>query len=780
MLRPLLLLLLPALSPAAAAPAPEGVWTFEKIARFDRAAEPVTAGMPFPRGLLRRADDFRLFDGGQPLPVQAAVTSRWPDGSVRWLLVRTLVGLPGNRGKQIRWRIAPGAPPPAAGVRTRRLEDGSIEVDTGALAARIPSRGFHPLADVRLAGQPVFPLNARFTLTAAGRAFSTADAGPVDLAVLESGPVAAQVRVKGRHGPPGSPFDFSALLTFWKDKPWVEVEYRVLLARGGNAEVESWEWTAEPQAPRPRLLLGYGHYTTRVLESGERVEYRFGPEQFRYDSVEHAMQSFWGSFWCDWTAAGSGLTVSLRHAQQNFPKALEATPSGIRLSLYPSGQPLAFPHGAAKTHHLLLYFHPAAQPRQELSLRALQHQIPDVARIDAAWYGRSGVWDERIFEGPRSRRIEALLYDVLDNRPVGLGIWNFGDEVDWGYTGQGRGRDRVVWLNNEYDFAHLAFLEYARTGERRFLDYAATAALHWRDVDIAHVSADPNRRGGHIAHSAGHVTGGVSPSHQWVEGLIDAWRLLGDREAYDAALGIGENILRQMALPQYRDPGASQTRDMGWALRALLALYRETGEGRYLDACRRIAGFFRQWHARIPGLLAPYTDHSMVRVVFMNSLTLTSLARYLRYVPDPELREAVLAEARDLVREGRNANGLFYYKELPSLRHQGATLLHLETLAHAYRLSGDRGFLAAGLPDLERALAERFFIHTGAAEKFLDDGGGYTRALSYPQGGKAMGTDFLPVLEFLYAARDPGLIRQTDFQFRLTGPNAPVSREGSR
>jgi hypothetical protein len=749
---------------AVLAAAEGGEWTFDKISRYDRAAEPVSLGMPFPRGVLREAAQFRLEDEGRAVPLQATVTGRWPDGSVRWLWVRALVDLPGNRPKRISWRIAAATPAGAAGVRVTRASDGSCEVDTGPLRATVPATGFFPLTQVRLRGRDV-------GAPAALRGFrigewSTADAGPVKLEILEQGPVAVVIGLSGSHG---GPFDFSASLTFWAGKPYVALEYTAIAARGqGEIPVKSWDWRAAP-GPDGLARLSRGHYLSARQEGRKPLSYSFGLEQFRFDSVEHSFQSFWGDFWCGWTGRDAGIAVTLRHAQQNFPKAMEATPDGLTIQLYPPGkETLAFPVGAAKTHEMLFHFHPPEETAQNLSARSLQFQIPDVPRIDPAWFARARVWDDRVFEGPRSRRLEAILYDVLDNRPVGMGIWNFGDEVEWGYTGQGRGKDEVVWLNNEYDFTHHCFVAWARSGERRFLDYGRVNSLHWRDVDIARVSPDPSKRQGHIAHSARHVTGGVGPSHQWVEGLLDAYHILGDRAARDTALGIGENILR--VLPRYDKPGASSTRDTGWALRALLALYRETGEEKYLVPCRRIAALFQEWHKEYPGLLSPYTDHSLVRVGFMNALTLVSLARYHQYFPDAALKKVILEETDDLVRNTRNANGLFFYKELPSLQHQGATPLILQALGYAYLLSGDRRYIEAGLTEFEYQIVTgnlRFMTHTGAAEKFGTSGGGYSRPLVYTQGGKFVGVSLMPMLEYLSLSASVDLARQVDFQLRL-------------
>ena len=53
-----------------------------------RRSEPVTVGVPFPRGLLATPADLRLSTpAGEDQPVQVTALDRWHDGSVRWALL---------------------------------------------------------------------------------------------------------------------------------------------------------------------------------------------------------------------------------------------------------------------------------------------------------------------------------------------------------------------------------------------------------------------------------------------------------------------------------------------------------------------------------------------------------------------------------------------------------------------------------------------------------------------------------------------------------------------
>ena len=52
-----------------------------------RRGEPVTVGLPWPRGAVKEDQQFRLITpDGNEAPLQTRVLDRWPDGSIRWCL----------------------------------------------------------------------------------------------------------------------------------------------------------------------------------------------------------------------------------------------------------------------------------------------------------------------------------------------------------------------------------------------------------------------------------------------------------------------------------------------------------------------------------------------------------------------------------------------------------------------------------------------------------------------------------------------------------------------
>lgn len=51
---------------------------------------PVKLGVPFERGSLLHQTELRLHDDDRELPIQTQVTEKWPDGSIRWVLLEFL------------------------------------------------------------------------------------------------------------------------------------------------------------------------------------------------------------------------------------------------------------------------------------------------------------------------------------------------------------------------------------------------------------------------------------------------------------------------------------------------------------------------------------------------------------------------------------------------------------------------------------------------------------------------------------------------------------------
>ncbi len=192
------------------------------------------------------------------------------------------------------------------------------------------------------------------------------------------------------------------------------------------------------------------------------------------------------------------------------------------------------------------------------------------------------------------------------------GIINYGDGVHWTEAGT------IYWDDNYYDFPHALILQFARTGDRLYLDNARAYARHLGDVDNVCWATEPERIGGpRVCPAIDHVrsyhdgAGSVSPTFNFYknQSLFELWYLTGDRRYLETG-----RLSADYAL-QVEGIGLSEPRSAGHALISLVAAYEATGDRKYLDRgryfWRSIAtyqddheGGFPHYFAFQPGLVA--------------------------------------------------------------------------------------------------------------------------------------------------------------------------------
>jgi hypothetical protein len=424
---------------------------------------------------------------------------------------------------------------------------------------------------------------------------------------------------------------------------------------------------------------------------------------------------------------------------------LVADASGIVCQLYPEGQPpTAIRQGMAKTHRILLHFHGPDEPLAQLSIRSLQFQLPDRPVLSHDWMLGNDPWGDGLCAAEVGDRMLGELIARFMDRRTALGMLHFGDAPDAGYS-VGRSGGQTVWINNEYDHAHICAQFHFQTGERAALDAALVAARHWLDVDLCHHSPDPLQQGGLWTHTVDHAPpvgtpGGTTPSHQWVDAFLDYYFLTGRGEGLEAAQSVANNVLRQLERPALRDIAQLSVRELGWALNTLVAMALGTGEQRWKDAADEVVARLLRWHDRFGSFLAPYTSHSMPRVPFMIALTGNSLARYTRLQANPRIDALVVSMTDDLIAHMRGPDGVFVYKEFPSLRRPFAPPQVLQLLTHAWRITGDIRYLQVGVRQLAHALRQpapaRDFVKRadpcGAILLGASSSSGATFAFNYP------------------------------------------------
>ena len=785
----------------------------EKLYRYPRIAEHLTVAVPFKQGELTDVSSMQIKDEQGSLPIQCKTTAKYPDGSVKYLLVRFQGDLPANAEKEFTLDWTEEVCENKSDMVKLQVEEitGGYRVKNGDFYFNVKhdSEGlFDSLYDgkqlyegTRFAG-PLLECRENETIRdAAKMSFGTWE-------IAEAGPLCVILKNKGFHIQESEKIAFEVRLTAWVGKPWIEVSYRVINTTSRVLDIGALGFYCMAQSDSPfssklggeghggmmkavsgnrdsqimesencqvyrvkgtgnlaeleklcpvsdiRTCTGYSNYKTdfTVGAKGENVVETVTAERVMMESNEHYSEVFYGTFFADRTDERGGICATIYQAQQNFPKAVKADKDGLAVMLVPRGEDrVVMQPGMSREQKFLLHFHDSKESLAELDNRSLIYQMPDRPVIAPSVFKEAGVMPT-IFPEKMNATAEMALIRKVDGHSRVFGMMNWGDTFDANYTNQGRGGGKPVFSNNEYDFPHACAMMYARTGTRRFLDYLLVSASHWQDVDICHYSDDPLWMGGQIEHTKGHVVGGkIVPSHEWVEGLLDYYHFTGDENALECAVGIGENVLRLLDTPMYKKTGEMNARETGWALRTMTALYLETGEERWLEKAEWIVGHFKQWEEDYGLWLSPYTDNTLIRVGFMIYVAVGSLMRYYRVRPSEELKGMMIRAIDDLVENCRLDNGLFYYKELPSLCRLGNNTLLLEAMVIGYELTGDKKYLEAGMETYQLNLSGGNSYPSGL-RRHIDD------AVIWPgDSGKSFGQSFLPMATFDCAIEKAGM-----------------------
>lgn len=727
---------------------------FPKLYRYDRIREHCQVAIPFAKGKLTDRDAVQIYQDGKCMPSQKKVTSRYEDGSIRYLFVRFLANLPANRKAVLKAEIEERQNMPVISeLDALRV----IPAENGYVVKAGVSFGISHDADTLFdwlddgyrhytAKQFVGPVLKDGEGNSYGISFGR-------WKIIEEGPLVAVLGCQGR-SIGKRPVTFEMKITAYAEKPWIEVSYRIInstddplhvfslvfailaneravydpalaaMAAGEKGDStgcgdrnessrdkgclyqttgikELPEIQAEIDLNKVRTVAACSNYKTNFLIgcNGCQVNKIVDAAYLVSEANEHFAEVFYGTFFADRTDDKGGVCATIYQAQQNYPKAVKADESGIYVMLVPEGvDKVVMESGMSREQKFLLHFHSPEESLIEIDNRSLIYQMPDKPSISSEIFKEAEVMPDIFVDRDKiNHEVEIALISKCDGHARCYGMLNFGDAPDPNYTTQGRGKGQLVWTNNEYDYPHACALLYARTGERRFLDYMIAACSHWMDVDVCHYSKDPLLIGGQWEHTRGHCKDGVMVcSHEWVEGLLDCYHLTGDDRALETALGIGENVLRLLDTPMYQKSGESNARETGWALRTLVALYIETHDEKWIGKCEWILDHFRQWTKEYGEWIAPYTDNTLIRTGFMISVAVGSIMRYYRLFPGEEIRQMLLHAVDDLIENCLMDNGLFYYKELPSLNRLGQNTLLLEALTIAYELSGDTRYLTYG------------------------------------------------------------------------------------
>jgi len=611
-----------------------------------RVNEPVTSGVPLPKGAMEDPSAFRLLDAdGHVVPAAFSVATRWwPGKSIKWLHVDFAATVPANGTKEYTLVSGDPAPPVKTPLTVEKQENGYL-VNTGPLKFTVKERGFDLFGGVWLNGKQLVKSGGGIVLeNANGETFSPANYPDTKVTIEQQNPMKVVLLVTTRNvkvDGSGYAMDSKIRIHAYANSPLVKVVYTVENRRGkwaDHVDVADWRITLPVISDgRPKWRFGLAEDDVsppagRNARAGlyvlhtDHYEFGAGMSAWRQGGNPHKGDpARMGRL--DLSGTSGGVTVGVKNFWQMWAKYLAADEDGhLIVGLWTDrvlhkgkttfvdekGQAQFFA-GVGRTHEIFFYFH--GPDEKDPIARVAASREPLFARCDPSWYCRGtkvfgdlseadleiydprwrdqvkvlNTWAEQSVKKPL-QRWKTVRKGAIDS----YGMLNYGDGVE--EMNDGDIPERIHWEGGYYDYMHSIILQFARTGDLFYLWLANDQSRHNAEVHHTHHDQQPGRS--RYCPSWAHIImddkvtktyGGYYASgtfNHWKNlSAFERWYLLGDHRAREAALEITEWAMRLgNAGIDFGQPRSICHGNLGF-----YAGWDATGEQKYMDAWVKFA-----------------------------------------------------------------------------------------------------------------------------------------------------------------------------------------------
>lgn len=658
--------------------------------------EPVSFGIPLSKGKWLQLPDFTrlVAPDGAEHPVQLSPMSHWSDGSIRWLLVDSMISFEDEANGE--WRVVCDRSTDHAGQHCESNDHANWDSST---ARQLFAQSKWKLVDRRGCEHSPKLLPPEQEVTGPVRTTTLINGHFPEFAGLRltirwsfyawTGLARCEVTLhnsrRARHrgglwdlGDPGSHLfqDFSYHLQLTDNSP-ASLSLKVAPEQPGvsaHAGIHLYQDSSG----------GENWRSAAHINRDGIVPCRFRGYQLRADQ-EHS-SGLRASPIVDIRTDRLQLTAAFPNFWQQFPKAIETSAGNLRIGLFPHewNDLHELQGGEQKTHVFWLDCRPAASPTADLSW-ALSPTIfqPSVESCEQA-----GV--ATILQPPPSwahDNLCELLAGALDgpnsiaskrDRVDEYGWRNFGDVfADHEQTHYTAAEPLVSHYNNQFDMLRGFLLQSLRTNNGRWFDLADLLARHVIDIDIYHTTADRAAYNGgmfwftdHYLHAqtsshrtyskknrpddGGDYGGGPGSEHNFTSGLLLYYFLTGNPQARDAVLSLANWVIAmedgRRTILGILDDGPTGLATVGYSkpgrggansINALLDAWLLTHDSAYLQ-------FSEQLIRRCVHPLEDVADYDLLNVEAEWSYTmfLVSLHKYLKCKEEAEHLDAMYQYAR--------------------------------------------------------------------------------------------------------------------------------------
>jgi len=516
-----------------------------------RVKEPITVGVPLPKGLLSDKNRLSLVDDkDNPIPLQAETLAKWPDQSIKWILLDLMADCHEHSTKSFYLNIADQA---VQNINNDIIEiedsGSSLIIKTGKTVFSIDKIKFIPFKSVIIDGDELLDShNTSVVLKDKdGKDFSPV----VKNAVVEtSGPIRSTIKLEGDFkSVDGNLFcSFFSRITFYAGKSMVKINFTIRNPRAAKHPGGLWDlgdpgsvffkdlsicismkstsqrdirWKTQLNSP---INSTNSNYLIIYQDSSGGENWDSPNHVNRYGKVTNSFrgyrvttdvlleEGYRATPMITVSSNRKSITATIQKFWQNFPKAIEADKNILKLKLFPQQYNDLFElqGGEQKTHTIYLQFDTDAVSPVNLEW---VHE-PLVCRNTPKWYALTMAAGYMSPEC-REKNIEycKLVDNVISGKDSFFNLRERIDEYGWRNFGDVYASHEVVFYkeelfpfvshyNNQYDVINGCFLQFAMTGDKRWFQLMSDLAQHVMDIDIYHTKGDrPAYNSGYFWHT---------------------------------------------------------------------------------------------------------------------------------------------------------------------------------------------------------------------------------------------------------------------------------------
>jgi hypothetical protein len=594
----------------------------EGISGIDRTEEPVTIGIPFPKGMLYEKNGIpRLsLEGAQEF--QFRVLRNWSDGSIKWLLAEFLATLKKDKSTEVIIKDGTGL----SSSNLLATDKGkSIWVDTGALKVEIKKERFNIFNKVMLNGEEIVQGGSSrgiVLIDGEEKEFLASQCNDTKVTIEENGPVQATIRADGSLcRDKNKLLDYTMRFFFFKGKSRVKAQFSLRNASQKSVQhafIKSLNLDVQVNLTGEKKILVSTHKGPQDLElqkgtlkyyqavsdfpwmsDGDSFYYQgpIPPDYSREEQRGYKQEGYW--IWVNEKLIlsgkrneypdvgfidisdqkGRGLTAGIRYMAGNWPKALKADASGkIIVSLWPEENQAGYwiRYGSHNSFEVIYNFHSdkTINPADEMK----RVQYPLVAKAPIEWYNNNADGIHPLYRFISFSDEKKLAQKLGIEYKVG---WRKPKFEVWRYHYWGHGA-----FLNQHDFARIALVNFLRDdralikagesylrAESMFNYYADWAVYHSDDYDYSKKEFLPKENND----KAGLAKVIFEWEHQHWYGMPLYYYMTGDERIKEAILDLGDYI-KKLSNPL----NMTHMRVFGTGMFSLAAMYEFTGDKEFL------------------------------------------------------------------------------------------------------------------------------------------------------------------------------------------------------